>query len=367
MAKDYYDILGVSRNASEEEIKKAYRRLAHQHHPDKEGGDAEKFKEINEAYEVLKDKDKRAQYDQFGRVFDGTQPGGGFNWSDAASGGGPFGGFGQGFRVEDIGGIGDIFEEFFGFGGGGRRAKSQGRTRGRDVQIAVDIDFETAVFGGEKTIRYEVLDTCSECKGNGAKPGTKIESCSQCKGTGSVRHVQSTFFGQFYTSRNCPACGGEGKKAAHPCKTCKGEGRRMSTKTVKVSVPAGINTGESIRLSGMGEAGERGGSKGDLYVTFKVAEHPHFKRKGDNIYTKQKITFPQAALGDVVVVETVDGPVKLKIPAGSQPGQVFTLRGKGVPRARGRGDQLVEIEVEVPKKISRKAKRLLEELKQEIT
>lgn len=370
MPKDYYDILGVSRGASDDEIKRAYRKKAHELHPDKEHGDEAKFKQINEAYQVLKDKKKRAQYDQFGATFDGAGAGGvgGFSWSDFASSGSPFGASGQRVNVEDMGDIGDILSDFFGMGSRRGRTHAQSAVRGSDVEVIMNIDFREAVFGGEKEVSYDVLAQCDRCSGTGAEPGSSIRECAQCHGAGEVKQAQSTFFGQFMTSQICPTCEGAGKKPDKFCKICHGTGRHNQRKKVKITIPAGINNGESIKLSGMGEAGERGGSTGDLYITFRVKDDPSFKRKADDILTQVKIDFPQAALGGTIEVETIDGLVKLKIPQGTQSGQIFTLKGKGVPHLRslGRGDQLVEVIIQTPQKLSRKAKRLLEELMKEM-
>lgn len=357
MSKDYYNILGVSKNASKDDIKKAFRKLAHQHHPDKGGGNEKKFKEINEAYQVLSDDKKRTQYDQFGSNFEQAQSGGGFSGFNGFSG---FGSGGININMEDLG---DIFEGAFGFGGGRRERSSYGPQRGNDMEIRVEVEFKEAVFGVEKEIELEKIITCDRCSGNGAEPGTKIEVCATCKGTGQVKHAQRTILGTFQTVTTCPECRGAGKRPEKECSKCGGVGVVNGSKKIKIKIPAGIDNGEIIKLSGQGEAGRGGGSSGDLYIKIQVKESYKFKREGYDIYTKEYISFKQAALGDKIKVETIDDGVKLKIPEGSQTGTIFKLRGKGVQKLRGfgHGDHFVEIVVRTPENLTRAQKKALEE------
>jgi molecular chaperone DnaJ len=341
MAKDYYELLGVHRNATDADLKRAYRKLAHEHHPDKNPGDKaseEKFKEVSEAYSVLSDAQKRAYYDQYG-----TAPG--------ASGSGP-GGFGAGAGMGDI--FGDIFEEFFGGGRGGSRA-----TAGGDLRYNLKISFEEAAFGMTTKIRVPRWERCPECDGLGAKSKDGIVTCTACKGAGQIRMQQ----GFFSVSRTCSRCGGEGKTITDPCPVCKGRKRVERDRTLSVKIPAGVETGNTIRLTGEGELGSFGGPPGDLYVYLMVEEHPLFKREGQDIICEVPVSIVQAALGTEIEVPTLTGSAKLKISAGTQPGHVFRLRGKGFPnlRSSGSGDQLCRIIVEVPTKLTAKQKELLEE------
>jgi len=357
--RDYYEVLGVDRNASDAEIKKAYRKLAKQYHPDVNPGDkaAEaKFKEINEAYEVLSDPQKRARYDQFGHA--GTDP----------NGFGGFEGFGGGFGDFDFGGIGDIFESFFGGSGFGRsstRSRS-GPRKGADLKYSMEISFEEAVFGAEKEIHINRLETCGTCNGTGAKPGTSPVTCSHCNGTGQVQYRQSTPFGQFVNIKTCDVCHGEGKIITNPCTTCNGKGKVRKSVKIKVNIPAGIDDGQTISLRGEGEPGSKGGPPGDLFISIRVKPHPLFQRQGNDIYCDIPITFVQAALGAELEVPTLDGKVKYNIPEGTQTGTVFRLRGKGVPflRGSGRGDQYVKVYIDVPKRLNEKQKALLREFAQ---
>jgi len=369
MAKDYYDILGVSKGASQDEIKKAFRKMAHQYHPDKAGGNEAKFKEINEAYQVLSNSEKRSQYDQYGQTFEQAQRQGGFggfSWQDfARQSGGPFGG---GFRTEnvefDFGDLGDIFGDLFGFGGRSRTRRTRERRKGQDVEISMEIDFREAVFGKEKIIDLYKNVTCPHCSGNGAEPGSKIITCATCGGSGQVEQVQHTILGQFRTVGVCPECRGEGKKASENCSKCRGQGRVRDTEKIKVKIPAGIDNGETIRLTGKGEAGQKGGVAGDLYITLRVKPDPEFKRDGYDIRSETEISFSQAALGTKIEVNTLDGSVRLKIPSSTQSGKIFILKGKGVPRLRGSGcgDQFVTVNVVTPAKLTKKQKELLKEL-----
>ncbi|MFZ5364604.1 MAG: molecular chaperone DnaJ [Patescibacteria group bacterium] len=353
MSKDYYKILGIEKTASQDEIKRAFRKLAQQYHPDKPGGDEQKFKEINEAYQVLGDANKRQQYDQFGSTFDQAGAGG-FNG---------FGGqnpFGSGFSSVnfDMGDLGDIFGDVFGFG-----SKTKRKARGADIEVDLELQFKEAAFGTEKQIKLYKNIVCPVCHGNGAEPGTKINTCAACGGSGRQTRVQQTFLGAIQTQTTCSACQGQGKIPEKKCSKCSGIGIIKGDAEIKVSVPAGINNGESLKLSGQGEAGS-GGSAGDLYVHIKIKPDFDFHRDNYDILTNQQISFAQAALGDKIEINTIDGPVDLKIPAGTQPGTRFRLKGKGVPRLRGygRGDHWVTIEVIVPKDLNRKQKQLLKEL-----
>jgi molecular chaperone DnaJ len=340
MAKDYYELLGVHRNATDADLKKAYRRLAHEHHPDKNPGDKaaeDKFKEISEAYAVLSDGQKRAYYDQYG-VAPGSQ------------GGGP-GGFG-GAGMGDI--FGDIFEEFF----GGSRGRSRA-TAGDDLRYNLKIRFEDAAFGTTTKIRVPRWERCPDCDGLGARSKDGVVTCTACKGAGQIRMQQ----GFFSISRTCSRCNGEGRMITDPCKTCSGRKRVERERTLQVKIPAGVETGNTIRLTGEGELGSAGGPPGDLYVYLAVEDHPLFKREGQDIICEVPISFAQAALGTEIEAPTLSGSSKLKIPAGTQPGHVFRLKGKGFPylRGSGSGDQLCRIMVEVPAKLTAKQKELLQE------
>lgn len=365
MAKrDYYDILGVSKDASAEEIKKAYRKLAVQHHPDKEGGDEQKFKEISEAYEVLSDEQKRAAYDRFGHAgMEGFQ-----NAGTGGSGGrGPFGaGFGGSQQVEfdlDDLDLGDIFGSFFG-GGGGRSRQQHRPRRGRDVETTVSISFEEAVFGAERSVELDLEDTCSRCHGSMNEPGSQSKTCPTCQGQGQVVQMQRTVLGNIQHATVCPECHGSGSVPETPCKECGGKGTVRSKHQISVKIPAGINDGATIRLRDRGEA-ISGGAKGDLYVHVTVKPSKQFERRGHDIHSRASVDMTDAALGTEIEVETVDGKKTVKIPAGTQNGQTFRLSGYGVPHGRGdkRGDHMVTIDVSIPKKLTNKQKELLEELR----
>ncbi len=346
--RDYYEILGVSRNASQDDIKKAYRRLALQYHPDrnKEPGAEERFKEINEAYEVLSDEDKRSAYDRFGHAAVGGQPGG-------------FSDFG------DLGGFSDIFEEFFsGFGMRGGAATRRGPRRGEDLRYDLTLTFEEAVFGCEKEIELTRLETCPVCHGSGAEPGTSPVRCPQCNGTGEVRRVQQSILGSFVNVTTCPRCQGTGEVVHSPCHECRGAKQVHVPRRISVRIPPGVDTGTQIRLSGEGETGLHGGPRGNLYVVLTVQPHRYFKRRGDDIIVEVAINVAQAALGDEIEVPTLEGPEKIAIPAGTQTGRIFRLRGRGIPHLRydGRGDQLVVIQVAVPTQLTAEQRRLFQEL-----
>ncbi|OGF20435.1 molecular chaperone DnaJ [Candidatus Falkowbacteria bacterium RBG_13_39_14] len=359
MGKDYYKILGVSKDASKEDIKRAFRRLAHQYHPDKDRGDEKKFKEANEAYQVLSDDKKRSQYDQFGSSFEQAQSGGGFS---GFGGFRDFSGFANGFNInmEDLG---DIFEGAFGFGGE-KKQTAYGPWRGEDMEVMMEIDFKEAVFGDEKEIELEKDIICDRCSGNGAEPGTRISKCPTCMGTGQVKHAQRTIFGTFQTVTTCPECRGAGKRAEKMCSRCGGSGIVHGTRRIKVKIPAGIDNNEVIKLSGQGDAGREGGPAGDLYIKIRVKPSHKFRREGYDIYTKEYISFKQAALGDKISVQTIDEGVKLKIPEGTQTGTIFKLKGKGVHKLRsfGRGDHFIEVVVRTPENLTRAQKQALEEL-----
>lgn len=353
--RDYYEVLGVSKNASDDEIKRAHRKLAKKYHPDlnKDNPEAaEKFKELNEAYEVLSDKDKKAKYDQFG--FAGVDP----NYGGGGGFGGGFGGFG-GF---DMGDLGDIFGSFFG-GGSSTRSRRNAPQRGETLQQRVMLSFEEAAFGCEKEITIGRVETCEECGGSGAAPGTSAETCSKCRGTGTVTQTQRTPLGMFQTQSPCPNCRGTGKIIKTPCKKCGGKGKVRNNRTLKVKIPAGIDDGQSIQLRGQGGAGTNGGPAGDVIVTIGIRPHPLFTREGSDVLCDIPISFTQAALGDTLQVPTIDGKIEYEVPEGTQTGTVFRMRGKGIQNVngRGRGDQFVRVNIEVPKNLSQKQKDLLRE------
>ncbi|MCA9506876.1 MAG: molecular chaperone DnaJ [Myxococcales bacterium] len=345
--EDYYEILGVSRDATESELKTAYRKLAHKYHPDKNPGDKsaeEKFKKASVAYGVLSDAQKRAQYDRFGHA----GMGGGAGPEDFASG----------INIQDI--FGDIFGDFFsGQGGGRKRSRAE---RGADLRYHLNIKFEEAAFGVEKEISIKRKEACSSCQGSGAKSGSKRETCHSCNGAGEIR-MQKGFFA---ISQSCPTCNGQGSRITDPCDACKGSGRQSVVRKIKVKIPAGIEEGVQLRYTGEGEGGIQGGGRGDLYVAVVIDPHPIFEREGNNVLCQVPISFVQAALGAKIDVPTLDGKVSMNIPAGTQSGSVFRLKEKGIVRMRAshnnkRGDQLVTVKVEVPKKLTNKQKELLKE------
>ena len=353
--RDYYEVLGVDKNASDADIKKAFRKLARKYHPDVNPGDKDaeaKFKEINEAYDVLSNAEKRQQYDQFGH--------------DAPNfGAGGFGGFGGGGfgGSADFGDLGDIFNMFFG-GGGGAGAQANSPRQGADLRYDLTLSFEDAVFGCKKTITVDRWVTCSTCGGSGAKPGTSAETCSRCHGTGRVTSMQQTPFGRMQTQTTCPECGGRGKVIKEKCPDCGGTGRKRESKTLEVNVPAGVDNGTRLRMAGEGEAGENGGPSGDLYIYIRVRPHEIFTRDDTDIYMEQKINVAQAALGDEIEVPTLEGRIKFTIPAGVQSGARFRLKGKGVKgmRSYGKGDQYVTVIVETPKNLTDEQRQLFEKL-----
>ena len=342
--RDYYEVLGVSRNATEEELKKAFRKLAFKHHPDHNHNDGaeESFKEINEAYEALSNSEKRAAYDRFGHT-------------------GAEGFFGRGFEGFDFGGFGDIFDAFF---GGATTTNRQAPQRGADLHYGVTITLEEAAFGCAKEVKLSRTEYCSTCHGTGSKPGSQPTRCPNCNGTGQVRRVQQSIFGRFATTTTCSKCQGEGSIIKEPCPHCKGNGKEKQERKISVSIPGGVDNGTQIRLRGEGHAGIKGGPPGNLYVAVSVAEHKLFTRDDDNVLYELPISFTQAALGDEVKVPTLDGNVNLKIPAGSQTDTVFRLKGKGFPHLhrRGQGDQLVKLLIVTPDSLTRRQRELLQEL-----
>lgn len=363
MSKDYYKILGVEKTASQDEVKKAFLKLAHQYHPDKNGGKDDKFKEINEAYQVLGNEQKRKQFDQFGS----TGPAGGFGGGQGGYGG--FGGFqngGMNINMDDLGDLGEMFGglgDIFGFGGG-RSSRKRGPRRGNDIEALLTVEFMEAIFGTEKEVTLKKKVVCEKCSGSGAEPGAKVETCTACGGHGRVRRVQQTILGNIQTEVACPSCGGEGKTVSQKCTACHGAGTVYDTVKFKVKIPAGVDNGGRIRLPGYGEAGEKGAGAGDLYLEIRVKPSDKFERDEYEILSEKEINFSQAALGDKVEIETVHGPVELKIPEGTQSGTVFKLKNKGVPYSDGRtkGDHLVTVIVKTPKNLNKKQKEALKEL-----
>ncbi len=358
--RDYYEVLGVDKGASADEIKKAFRRKAVELHPDKEGGDETKFKEVNEAYEVLKDQSKRQRYDQFGHAGVGGASGG--------PGGNPFGGFGGEWSGQNVNfdfgdlGLGDIFGSFFGGGAGGARGQRQ--ARGNDLETRVEISFEEAVFGTETELHLNIEDTCSHCKGTTAEPGYELKTCETCKGNGQVVQAVRTIFGNIQQAAICPTCQGRGKQPEKVCSVCRGKGTERRSQTIALKIPAGIDDGATIRLHERGEA-VANGPKGDLYVHIRVKAHKHFTREGDLILSDEHVSMVDAALGCEIDVETVDGKVRMKVPAGTQSGTDFKLSGHGVPhlRSEARGAHIVTIIVDTPTKLTREQQNLLEQLR----
>ncbi|KGG16932.1 MULTISPECIES: molecular chaperone DnaJ [unclassified Prochlorococcus] len=345
---DFYDTLGVSRDADADSLKRAYRRLARQYHPDinKEAGAEDRFKEIGRAYEVLGDPDKRARYDQFGEAGLG------------GSAGMP--------DMGDMGGFADIFETFFGgAGASGARKQRRGPVQGDDLRYDLTIDFNQAVFGQEREIKIPHLETCDTCNGNGSKPGTGPTNCSTCGGAGQVRRATRTPFGSFTQVSDCPSCGGSGQVISNPCSTCGGQGVKQVRKKLRINIPAGVDTGTRLRVSGEGNAGLRGAPSGDLYVFLKVKSHSRLKREGLNILSEVNVSYLQAILGDTIEIETVDGPTSLQIPSGTQPSAVLTLENKGIPKLGNpvaRGNHCVSVNIRIPSRLTDDEKSLLEKL-----
>jgi molecular chaperone DnaJ len=359
MSKDYYKILGVSRSASAEEIKRAFHQLAHKYHPHK-GGDAKKFKEINEAYQILSNKEKKAQYDQFGRVFEGGAAGP--EWAR----GNPF----QGEAGFDFGGqdFSDIFEDFFDFGFGPSRSRKRDLKKGKDIRIDLELSLEETLKNSTKKVNLYKETVCSRCKGSGAEPGTSLNKCFACGGKGEVQHVKRTFLGSFTRWGICPECRGEGQKPEKPCNVCKGEGRIKASEEIEIFIPAGVDSNQLIRVSGKGEAGRRGGQAGDLYLRILVKNHPVFERQGDDLFASVPISFSQAALGDQIEITGLDNErISIKVPAGSESGRILRIRDKGTPHFSGfgKGSLYLELSIKTPKKLTKKQKELLEKLKGE--
>jgi molecular chaperone DnaJ len=358
MQKDYYKILGVQKNSDQEEIKKAYYKLAHKFHPDKGGGDEEKFKEINEAYQVLGDKEKRAQYDRFGTTFNnaGAQGFSGFN--------------NMNFNWEDIAGfegLEDIFD-IFGNGFGGFRQKEEDLKKGSDLEIILEIPLESVLKEQKREIKISKMIKCSRCDGSGAEPGSKIKECFTCRGKGRVQQIKKTIFGTFTQYTICPECKGEGTMPEKPCNVCHGEGRIKKEETINVEIPAGVDNNQVIKVKGKGEAGKRGGKQGDLYIRISIENHPLFKRKRDDIFLEANITFSQAVLGDKINIPTIDGKnIIMKIPQGTESGTTMKVSGRGIPHFKGigRGDMFIRLNINTPQKLTKKQKDLLEELRKE--
>lgn len=345
--KDYYEVLGVDRSATDAQIKSAFRKLAIKYHPDKNQGDKEaekKFQEINEAYQVLSDPQKKANYDQFGTAdFNGA------------------GGFDGGFDFSGMGGFGDIFDTIFGGGGGSSSRRRNGPVQGNDIEYNLSLTFEEAIFGCKKEISITRSENCEECKGSGAEPGTTPHTCPQCNGSGQVRVQRQTPLGNFVSTTTCDKCGGKGKIIEKPCNTCRGKGNVRKNRKITVNVPAGVDTGNVMPLRGQGEHGKNGGPAGDLYIRIRVAPSKQFVRKGNDIYVDMHISMGKAALGTEIKVATVDGDVTYSVPEGTQSGTLFRLKGKGVPRVNsgGRGDQYVKVIVDIPKTLNEKQKEAL--------
>ena len=350
--RDYYEVLGVAKSATDDEIKRAYRGLAKKYHPDMNPGDKEaeeKFKEINEANEILSDSDKRARYDQFG--FAGVDP----NYG----GGAGYGGYGGGF---DFGDLGDLFGSFFGGGfGGSARSNPNAPRRGESIRMGVSISFEEAAFGCEKEITVDRTEKCAECDGSGCEKGTTAEICPECRGSGTVQVRRQTPMGVFATSQQCPKCGGRGKIIHQPCQSCRGSGFERKRRTIQASIPAGIDNGQTISVRGQGHAGKNGGPAGDLLITVTVRPHELFRREGTSVLCDAPITFAQAVLGAELEIPTIDGKVKYDLPEGTQSGTTFRLRGKGIPsiNGRGRGDQYVTVYIETPRNLNKEQEEAL--------
>ncbi|OQX00914.1 molecular chaperone DnaJ [Candidatus Parcubacteria bacterium A4] len=381
MTKDYYQILGIKKDASKEDIKKAYRKLAHEYHPDKKGGNEAKFKEINEAYQILSDEQKKQQYDRFGRTFEGAAAGnaGGFNAEPGFdfqwAWGKPGGGRERDFDFEDIsdfGGMNDlssIMEEMFGFGGqrGGERGKKDIKN-GKDIRIDIEIPLKEVMQEQKKNIILEKMSSCSRCQGKGAEPGTPIKECFSCRGVGYVQQIRKTFLGSFTQRVVCPECKGEGNRPEKSCNVCMGEGRIKGNETITFSIPAGVDANQVIKMEGKGDAGRRGGRPGNLYIRISVGSHPVFQRKADDLISGFPISFSQAVLGGEIKITTIDEKkISIKIPSGTQSGKILRVSGEGIPHfsGRGRGDLYIQLTINTPQKITKAQKDLLEKLKEE--
>jgi molecular chaperone DnaJ len=363
--KDYYDILGVNKGASKEEIKKAFYKLAHKYHPDKKDGNETKFKQVNEAYQVLSDEGKRSKYDQFGSQYEnmghnhGHQAGGfgGFDFSGA-------GGFANGSADFDFGNLNDIFSDFFGGAGGFGGGRQQAR-RGRDISTEIHISFNDSIFGTTRKVLITKTSSCLTCKGSGAKAGSKMETCKTCNGQGKIREAKKSFLGTISTTKICEACYGSGEVPKEICEKCKSKGVMRREEEVSIVIPAGIRDGEMIRMTGMGEAISKG-TAGDLYIKINVAPHPVFKREGSDLVMNLNLKLSGALLGTEYPIETLDGEIKVKIPEGVSINEILRVRGKGVPVAKNkRGDLLIKLNIKLPSKVSRKSRELIEELKKE--
>lgn len=353
--KDLYEALGLQKGASEEEIKKAYRKLAKKYHPDLNPGDKtaeEKMKEVNAAYEILSDPEKKARYDQFGHA--GVDP-------SYGGGGGQYSGF------EDFD-LGSIFDSFFGGGMGGGQTRRSGPRKGESIRASVTLTFEEAAFGCQKQITVNRVETCPDCGGSGAKAGTSAETCPDCHGTGQIKTTQRTILGMMSTSSPCPRCRGTGKIIKEPCPTCRGAGSMRKQRTVTVQIPAGIDHGQTISVRGEGSAGQNGGPAGDIFVTVNVAPHEIFKRRGQDVMVELPVTFVQAALGAELEAPSIDGKISYTMPEGTQPDTVFRIRGKGIPNlnGRGRGDQFIKVKIEIPRNLTREQKELLRQFEETV-
>jgi len=349
---DYYKILGISKDASQEQVKKAYYKLAHKHHPDKKTGDGKKFKEINEAYQVLSDEQKRAQYDRFGQTFEGARSG--FDW------GGGFG-FGQGFDPGMGFDLGDILEEFF-----APRGQKTDLRKGKDIIVDIEMPLEAVLKDFNKEISLRKLVNCSRCQRTGTEPGTKVKQCFSCRGTGQVQQIKRTFFGSITRYIVCPECGGQGNRPETPCNVCKGQGRVKKQEKITITIPAGVDSNQVLRFRGRGEAGKRGGAPGDLLARIHIKPHKDFARAGDDLYITKTISLSQSGLGDEIDIETLSKKIiSLKIPGGVESGKIFRIVGKGIPyfAGFGKGDLYVEIRVKTPKHLTKKQKELLKQLR----
>lgn len=360
MKRDYYSILGVPKNATAEEIKKAYRKLAHQYHPDKGGGGDEKFKEINEAYQVLGDEHKRKQYDRFGDSFASGEGFSGFQWGDIFGGqnGGVKFDFGEGADFD----LGDIFENVFGFGGG-RESK---RRRGKDIVLELTVPFEESILGGKESIELTRNMRCLRCGGEGSEPGTKMRQCKTCNGKGYRERQERTILGSITRREQCPACYGGGEVPEHPCIACTGKGLERKTERLEIVIPKGIHHDDTLKLSGKGDLSDSQGTPGDLYIRMNVLPHQIFRRQGADLFMSLLVKVSQAITGDTITVETLEGSVRVKVPEGTQSGDILRIRGKGVPESRGysHGDLLIELKVEIPKKPSKQLKEAIDRLRE---
>lgn len=360
MSKDYYNILGISKGASDDDVKKAFRRLAHQYHPDKQGGNEAKFKEINEAYQVLSDASKRQQYDQYGRVFDGGAQGtGGFSWEDIMR----QSGFGGGVNV-DMGDLGDLFGDVFGFGS---QRNHHRQHRGNDLSMNVTISFAESIFGVKKEISLSRTAQCKRCGGKRAEPGTAVKTCSTCKGSGRQTQMRKTLFGTVQATVECTQCHASGSIPEKQCTECSGTGVKRQHETFAVSIPAGIDNGNTIRLTGQGEAPAYSGSTGDLYITVSVQKDKRFVREGNDIHMSLPIRLSQAVLGDTISIETLDGKQQVAVPSGARSGSIIRIKNLGVPylNKAGRGSLIITLDLETPNRLSRKQRDLFEQLKKE--